>query len=77
MDGFPHYNTKVFRFEFLGGEKMQLKFSKNGRLVTISTPSGVCIVYAPTKAETRRKVTAIVTHMIESEIGKNETYFIS
>ena len=56
---------------------MQLKFNKNGRLVTISTPSGVGIVYAPTKAETRKKVTAMVAHMIEREIGKNETYFIS
>ena len=26
--------------------------------------------------ETRKKVTAMVTHMIEREIGKNETYFI-
>ena len=56
---------------------MRLKFTKNGRLVTISTPSGVGIVYAPTKAETRRKVVTMVTHMIEREIGKNETYFIS
>ena len=56
---------------------MRLKFSKNGRLVTISTPSGVGIVYAPTKAETRRKVTTMVTHMIERERSKNETYFIS
>ena len=56
---------------------MRLKFSKNGRLVTISTPSGVGIVYAPTKEETRKKVTAMVAHMIEREIGKNETYFIS
>ena len=56
---------------------MRLKFSKNGRLITISTPSGVGIVYAPTKAEMRKKITAIVTHMIEREIGKNETYFIS
>ena len=31
---------------------MRLKFSKNGRLVTISTPSGVGVVYAPTTAET-------------------------
>ena len=49
---------------------MQLKFIKNGRLVTISTPSGVGIVYAPTKTETRKKVTAMVAHMIEKEIGK-------
>ena len=56
---------------------MRLKFTKKGRLVTISTPSGVEIVYAPTKAETRKKVSAMVTHMIEREIGKNETYFIS
>ena len=56
---------------------MRLKFTKNGRLVTISTSSGVGIVYAPTKVETRRKVTAMVTHMIERETGKNETYFIS
>ena len=55
---------------------MQLKFTKNGRLVTISTPFGVGIVYAPTKVETRKKVTAMVTHMIEREIGKNETYII-
>ena len=46
---------------------MQLKFSKNGRLVTISTPSGVGIVYAPTKEETRKKVTAMVIHLIERE----------
>ena len=56
---------------------MRLKFNKNGRLVTISTPSGVGIVYAPTKTETRRKVTAMVTHMIEREKSENETYFIS
>ena len=57
---------------------MQLKFIKNGRLVTISTPRfGVEIVYAPTKAETRRKVTAMVTHMIERERSENETYTIS
>ena len=49
---------------------MQLKFNKNGRLVTISTPYGVGIVYAPTKAETRKKVSAMVAHMIEREIGK-------
>ena len=49
---------------------MRLKFNKNGRLVTITTPSGVGIVYAPTKAETRRKVTAMVTHMIERESEK-------
>ena len=49
---------------------MQLKFNKNGRLVIISTPSGVVVVYAPTKVETRKKVTAMVTHMIEREIGK-------
>ena len=55
---------------------MRLKFSKNGRLVTISTLSGVGVVYAPTKAETRKKVSAMVAHMIEREIGKNETYFI-
>ena len=46
---------------------MRLKFTKNGRLVTISTPSGVGIVYAPTKEETRKKVTAMVTLMIERE----------
>ena len=56
---------------------MQLKFNKNGRLVTISTPSGVVIVYAPTKEETRRKVAAMVAHMIEKENEKNETYIIS
>lgn len=56
---------------------MKLKFNKNGRLVTISTPSGVGIVYAPTKAEMRKKVTAMVTHMIERERSENETYFIS
>ena len=56
---------------------MRLKFTKNGRLVTISTPSGVGIVYAPTKAETRRKVTAMVAHMIERKLKENETYFIS
>ena len=56
---------------------MRLKFNKNGRLVTISTPSGVGIVYAPTKTETRRKVTAMVTHMIERKLKENETYFIS
>ena len=55
---------------------MRLKFTKNGRLVTISTQSGVGIVYAPTKEETKRKVTAMVAHMIEREIGKNETYII-
>ena len=49
---------------------MQLKFNKNGRLVTISTQSGVGIIYAPTKAEMRKKVTAMVTLMIEREIGK-------
>ena len=49
---------------------MRLKFNKNGRLVTISTPSGVGIVYAPTKEETRKKVTAMVTLMIEREIEK-------
>lgn len=49
---------------------MQLKFTKNGRLITISTPSGVEIVYAPTKAETRRKVSAMVVLMIEREIKK-------
>ena len=46
---------------------MRLKFSKNGRLVTISTPSGVGIVYAPTKAEMRKKVATIVAHMIEKK----------
>ena len=51
---------------------MRLKFSKNGRLVTISTPSGVGIVYAPTKVETRKKVAALVTHMIEREIVRNK-----
>ena len=56
---------------------MRLKFTKNGRLVTISTPSGVGIVYAPTKEETRRKVTAMVAHMIERKLKENETYFIS
>ena len=56
---------------------MRLRFNKNGRLITISTPSGVGIVYAPTKEETRRKVTAMVAHMIERETEKNETYFIS
>ena len=56
---------------------MQLKFNKNGRLVTISTPHGVGIVYAPTKVETKKKVTAMVIHMIERERSKNETYFIS
>ena len=56
---------------------MQPKFTKNGRLVTISTPSGVGIVYAPTKAETKKKVTAMVIHMIERERSENETYFIS
>ena len=56
---------------------MQLKFTKNGRLVTISTPSGVGIVYAPTKAETRKKVTAMVANMRERETGQNETYSIS
>ena len=59
-----------------GRKKMQLKFNKNGRLVTISAPSGVGVVYAPTKAEMRKKVAAMVAHMIEREIGKNETYFI-
>ena len=49
---------------------MQLKFTKTGRLVTISTPSGVEIVYAPTKAETRKKVALMVTLMIEREIVK-------
>ena len=49
---------------------MQLKFNKNGRLVTISTPSGVGIVYAPTKKEMGKKVTAMVIRMIEREIGK-------
>ena len=49
---------------------MRLKFTKTGRLVTISTPSGVGIVYAPTKEETKRKVTAMVAHMIEREIVK-------
>ena len=49
---------------------MRLNFNKNGRLVTISTPSGVEIVYAPTKEETRRKVSAMVTLMIEREIEK-------
>ena len=77
MDGLSHYNTLRYSDQVLGGEKMQLKFNKNGRLVTISTPSGVGIVYAPTKAEMRKKVTAMVAHMIEREIGKNETYFIS
>ena len=68
MDGLPHYNILSIQIEFLGGKKkMQLKFNKNGRLVTISTPSGVGIVYAPTKAEMRKKVTAMVTHMIERE----------
>ena len=47
---------------------MRLKFTKNGRLVTISTPFGVGIVYAPTKEETRRKVATMVTHMIERGI---------
>ena len=56
---------------------MRLKFTKNGRLVTISTPSGVGIVYAPSKAEMRKKVTAMVTHMIERKSEKNETYIIS
>ena len=56
---------------------MRLKFTKNGRLITISTPSGVGIVYAPTKAETRKKVTAMVTHMIGRELKENETYIIS
>ena len=56
---------------------MQLKFNKNGRLVTISTPSGVGIVYAPTKEETRRKVAAMVAHMIERKLKENETYIIS
>ena len=46
---------------------MRLKFTKNGRLVTISTPSGVGIVYAPTKAETKKKVTAMVIQMIERD----------
>lgn len=49
---------------------MRLKFNKNGRLVTISTPSGVVVVYAPTKAETRKKVSAMVANMIEREIEK-------
>lgn len=49
---------------------MRLKFTKNGRLVTISTPSGVEIVYAPTKAEMRAKVSAMVALMIEREIEK-------
>lgn len=49
---------------------MRLKFNKNGRLVTISTPSGVGIVYAPTKAETRNKVATMVALMIEREIEK-------
>ena len=58
---------------------MQLKFNKNGRLVTISTPSGVGIVYAPTKAEMRKKVTAMVTHMIERERSEkwNLFYFLA
>ena len=57
---------------------MQLKFTKNGRLVTISTPGyGVGIVYAPTKAETIKKVAAMVAHMIERKLKENETYFIS
>ena len=77
MDGLPHYNTLSIQIRVLGGEKMKLKFNKNGRLVTISTPSGVGIVYAPTKAEMRKKVTAMVTHMIERERSENETYFIS
>lgn len=55
---------------------MRLKFTKNGRLVTISTPTGVGIVYAPTKAEMRAKVTAMVAHMIERGYRKNETYII-
>ena len=49
---------------------MRLKFNKNGRLVTISTPFGVGIVYAPTKEETRKKVAAMVAHMIEREISE-------
>ena len=57
---------------------MRLKFTKNGRLVTISTPYGVEIVYAPTKAETRKKVTAMVALMIEREIEKwNSYYFLA
>ena len=56
---------------------MRLKFNKNGRLVTISTPSGVGIVYAPTKEEMRKKVTVMVTLMIERDSSENETYFIS
>lgn len=55
---------------------MRLKFTKSGRLVTISTPSGVGIVYAPTKEETRKKVSTMVAHMIERKISENETYFI-
>lgn len=51
-------------------EKMRLKFNKNGRLVTISTPDGVEIIYAPTKVETRRKVAAMVAHMIERKFIK-------
>lgn len=56
---------------------MRLKFSKVGRLVSISTSNGVGLVYAPTKEEMRIKVTTMVTHMIEREGNKNETYFIS
>ena len=58
---------------------MRLKFTKNGRLVTISSPSGVGIVYAPTKEETRKKVTAMVTLMIEREKSEkwNLYYFLA
>lgn len=49
---------------------MQLKFNKVGRLVSISTPNGVGLIYAPTKEETRIKVTTMVVHMIEKEIKK-------
>ena len=58
---------------------MRLKFSKNGRLVTISTPSGVGVVYAPTKAEMRKKVIAMVILMIERERTEkwNLFYFLA
>ena len=49
---------------------MTIKFIKNGRLVTILTPFGASVVYAPTKDETRAKVAAMVANMIEREVIK-------
>lgn len=51
---------------------MVLKFSKNGRTVTIANHDRFCVAYAPTKKEMSQKVKQLVINIIEEERKREE-----